>query len=148
QTYGNYEIVLIQFDSSKNSLGISNAINAGKSYGDVVFTSHNDARYYRAYFRRLNDPYEQLDNDMVGSVLKAKLHMGNEPVEWTPNIMDTGELVNQVQSFVHDFNVTAQGLASRISDNEGNINQLVSTVDGTQQTISNMQGDISTITNL
>src|SRR5699024_6849402 len=40
------------------------------------------------------------------------------------------------------------GLASRISDNEGNINQLVSTVDGTQQTISNMQGDISTITNL
>src|SRR5699024_3368090 len=73
KTYGNYEVVLIQYDSSKNPLGSSYTINAGKDYGDVTFTSHINARYYRVYFRRLNDPHETLNPYMVGTTLKASV---------------------------------------------------------------------------
>ena len=80
QTSGNYEIVLVQFDINKNALGTSNSIYAGKDFGLVDFKSHKNAQFYRTYFRRLNDPAEELETDMIGNQLKASLIKKNSGI--------------------------------------------------------------------
>ncbi len=143
-TYGDYEAYINFYtDSGNATLGTGSQFSTSSN---TTFTTPNDAKFFRVYIQMDNS--SDIDIDSVGTELKVKLNMGDKTSDWTPNFNDTGELVNQVQSFVHEFNVTAEGLASRITDNQDNINQLVNTVDGTQQQIGNMEGDINRITNL
>src|SRR5690625_1300705 len=80
QTSGNYEIVLVQFDINKNALGTSNSIYADKDFGLVDIKSHENAQCYRTYVRRLNDPAEELETDMIGNQLKASLIKKNSGI--------------------------------------------------------------------
>src|SRR5699024_3629764 len=111
-----------------------------------TFTTPSDAKYFRATIR--DRDANELEVSDIGTAIKAKLSYDEKRTDWTPNFNDTGELVNNMQSFVHDFQLTADSLASKIEDNQGNINQIANTVDGWQQTVSNIQGDVNIVTNI
>lgn len=141
-SYEDYNVYIYLYDDLERYIDFKQS-----SYdGSNTFTTPANARYFKIGIR--NRESSAINPGMMGTDIKAKLSYTEVRTEWTPNFNDTGELVNNVQTFVHDFNVTAESLASRISDNENNYNQLVRTVDGTQQQIGNMKGDLSTITNI
>lgn len=141
-SYDDYNVYMYMYTENKAFVDY-----AQSSYdGSRTFTVSPDVRYFKIGIR--NREATPIDPSVIGTELKTKLSYDDKRTDWTPNFNDTGELVNNVQKFVHEFSVTAEGLASRISDNQGNINQIANTVDGWQQTVSNLQGDVNTITNI
>lgn len=94
------------------------------------------------------DPNVYLTPEHVHNTFFYKLAIGVERTAWTPNLDDTGELVSNVQNFVHDFTITAESLASRISDNEDNITTLTATAQGLQTQVSDIDGNVSNLTQL
>lgn len=137
-SYGDYVIKILFYNDEM----FLNEFEEALENTNVTFTTPINANRARIIIWVTSG---EIDPDMVGTDLKIKMQSGNNSTDWSPNFNDTGELVNNVQSFVHEFEQKSDSMIRRISDNEGNISSITQLSNGLQTSVSGLRDDIDNI---
>lgn len=131
QAYGDYNLRVTFYTESKSHI-------SGFYRTDEIstLTTPSNARYFRAFI--LMDDNSDIDPYDVGESVRVKLSLGSDESGWTPNLDDTGQLVSNVQTYVAEFNIRADGIEQIV----GSIEEEMGVINGKFTAIEQDMGQI------
>lgn len=101
--YGDYEVVIVFYDSAESFLTFSYTTKTGTN--SWTFKPPANAAKFKVYIRRKGaSPYENIDPIMVGDELKVKLEKGGIKTDWTAAPEDVA-IQSQISQLADNINL-------------------------------------------